>query len=171
MCVISRWQKTLSMQEFYSVCSFYALVSPVFQNIYIPWSFLLAYGAMFMKKFNHSNFNGNPCVPIIVLPVSVHWMLCVCVAWGVLLFAVSNGVHIYFTWTMTLNFCNKTNINTGIIFKNGSWPFMYILSILYENGLSRRGLLPIYVDSYRYVILLLSWRMKLGRNNSIAWCN
>lgn len=58
---------------------------------------------------------------------------------------------------MTPDFCNKTiNINTGIVFKNGSWTFMYILSILYENGLSPGSLLQIYVDSYRYVTLLLS---------------
>lgn len=98
-------------------------------------------------------------------------MLYVC-GLEMLSFAVSNGVQLYYTWTMTPDFCNKTiNINTGIVCKNGFWPFMYILSILYENGLSPGGLLQIYVDSYRYVTLLLSWRMKLCRNNSIAWCN
>jgi hypothetical protein len=38
-------------------------------------------------------------------------------------------------------------ISTGIILKNGSWPFMYILPILYESGLTSGGLLQIYFKS------------------------
>jgi hypothetical protein len=58
---------------------------------------------------------------------------------------------------MMPDFCNKIiNIHTGIIFKSGSWPFMYILAILYESGLPPGGLLQIYVASYRYVTTLLS---------------